>query len=31
MPDHTGAPAPADVNTCPAVPAALNANAVPVP
>ena len=31
MPDHTGALAPADVNTCPAVPAAVNANAVPVP
>lgn len=31
MPAHTGALAPADVNTCPAVPAAVNANAVPVP
>ena len=31
MPDHTGALAPADVNTCPAIPAAVNANAVPVP
>lgn len=31
MPDQTGALAPADVNTCPAVPAAVNANAVPVP
>lgn len=31
MPAHTGALAPADVNTWPAVPAAVNANAVPVP
>ena len=31
MPAHTGGLPPADVNTCPAVPAAVNANAVPVP